>query len=560
MQQHLVATGLPGLDAALAATGRFAAVHPASGLADVGRLVKSELAGLSKAEVVFLFADSVGATNPNFEQVLTKLATDGWKVVVIDRVGDARRIVGARTNVGLLAEHPLTVNMVLAAISGLPGVGLIEPVADGGTTIVFTDERAAGTSPTAPAAATPPATPAAWSTTPATAPAPAPTPAPATGRPAWGTKPIPTPAVEAPAAPSFTPAPAPAVAPAAAPVAEPVQAYDPFAGSAMRAPMRAPQQPEQAPAATPGWAPTPRPGSTVVSPERPGRRGYVISVVAPKGGTGKSTLSVNLAVAMGLRLRATGKTVCLLDVNIQQSDVGPYLGAFAGKTVVNIAKDRSLLSVDRIGSVLHRRDDYGLCALLGPLSSADANPDLLNSDFYSSILVVLKQLFDYIIIDCPVAERYHDLVSGFAVPNSDSIIVPVIPSPQTLMNANRWLIETVTAPVATGGLGVDRSRIGIVLNRAEDDIGYDEDRVQKDMASWNYLGSIPESKAWKRSFSTYTPPAALGIHDLNAALCYVLWQATGRVEPTLEPIAVNEEPRPSGGILDRARGLLGRKK
>jgi cellulose biosynthesis protein BcsQ len=280
-------------------------------------------------------------------------------------------------------------------------------------------------------------------------------------------------------------------------------------------------------------------------------------VGAPKGGTGKSTMALTLAVTLGLRLRLPGRTVALVDANIQQSDSGLYLGGSHTPTVMELVRDQSLITPESVNQGLQHRHDLNLSVLLGPNSSVDANPAYLNSDLYNRVLDAMKFNYDYIIIDTPVAERYHDLVSGFAVPQADFLIVPAIPSYQTLVNINRWLKETVSAPRSANGLGVPYERIGVVLNRAEEDISCGEEEVKQELGSWQFLGSIPESKEWKRANNEHRLVALSNLHDLNEALVHILNQATGFVEPYLSPTAV-EVAKPSR--FGQLRSILARGK
>lgn len=573
---HLVVGGLPGFVPALTASGRFANVYPISSTSELRALTAGELRGLAKKDVVFVFSDHLVDDVPqmSFDRLLAALVGGGWKVMVVATSMRGRDLVAAHPGTGLL-EPPFTVNLILGALSGLPGVTTIAPVADGGVTL---DPVTGPDTTPAPAAA--PAAPAP-AAAPAAAPAPAPawtpitptvdepddTPAPA----APAAAPAPAPAAWAPQAPpaawADTPAPAP-VAPAPAPAAPATDAWgrpaaDP-AGGGLRPPtsMRAPA----APAADDAWGANPfagagrgpvaRRGALHTEPAQSDRRGFVISVTAPKGGVGKSSLSLNLAVALGLRLKAQGKRVAIVDMNIQQADVGKYLNEYR-VTVTKLARDATLISRDRITQAMVHVEAFNVWALLGPNDTAEANPEFLRPELYGRILTVLRQLFDYVILDLPVAERYHDLVS-FALDTSDFVLVPVIPSPQTVHNVNRWLTEAVVAPASVGGAGLDRNKIGIVLNRAEDDIGFDEDAVRAELASWRYLGSVPETKEWKRANAAYQVVAAMGLPDLNAAFAHILYQATATLDPQGRPTFLEQALAPGARVTQEKTSLIKR--
>ena len=255
------------------------------------------------------------------------------------------------------------------------------------------------------------------------------------------------------------------------------------------------------------------------------RRGWAITITAPKGGTGKSSLTLNLASYLGLRLRAEGKTVCVIDANFQQADTGKYLNVY-NPNITNIVRDQTALQKDRIASYLVHRNDYAISALLGPATPQDASPIYINARLYTQILDVLRELFDYILIDTPVAEKYHDIFSGFALPQADYIIVPVAPNIATLMNADAWL-RSITQPKHTGGDEVDERKVGIVLNRAKDNIDCSEEEVRQELASWNFIGSIPETDEWQRANNNNELVATKNYAELNEAFAKVLYAATG---------------------------------
>jgi cellulose biosynthesis protein BcsQ len=222
---------------------------------------------------------------------------------------------------------------------------------------------------------------------------------------------------------------------------------------------------------------------------------------------------------------------------------------------MTLARDQSLITPEQVTQGLYHRRDLNLSLLLGANSSIEANPAYLNSDLYRRILEAMRFSYDYIVIDTPVSERYLDIVSEFAIPCADFIVVPAIPAFQTLVNINRWLTETVSAPHSAGGLGVPHQKIGVVLNRAEEDISCGEDEVKNELGSWNFLGSIPESKEWKRANNEHRLIVLENLHDLNEALIHILNQATGHVEPLLSTPVLEA---PKVGRLNQLKRILSR--
>ena len=295
------------------------------------------------------------------------------------------------------------------------------------------------------------------------------------------------------------------------------------------------------------------------------RRGMVITTAVSKGGTGKSTLTLNLAAYLGSRFKNANpsRTVCIIDANFQQADTGKYLGQYT-PNIVNLIKDPSLMTTDRILSSLINRSDMNFSALLGPATPDDALALLtaesgrggtsFSARFYSEVLDLLKPHFDYIFIDTPVAEKYHSLFSEFALPRADFVVVPVIPSKQTVHNTYMWLNSAVIAPRHAQGAGLRAEQIGIVLNRAEEGVGYGELEVMEELRKFNYLGSVPETIDWKRANNDGELIASKNKSDINSAFAHILGQITG--EPLLLHGITPELKDERDSFSDRLRGLF----
>jgi hypothetical protein len=71
--------------------------------------------------------------------------------------------------------------------------------------------------------------------------------------------------------------------------------------------------------------------------------GAMITVLGPKGGTGKTITSSNLSVALAL----AGKSVALVDLDLQFGDVGLALGLEPNKTIYDLAVSGGTLDADK---------------------------------------------------------------------------------------------------------------------------------------------------------------------------------------------------------------------
>src|SRR5919205_13143 len=87
----------------------------------------------------------------------------------------------------------------------------------------------------------------------------------------------------------------------------------------------------------------------------------MICVLGPKGGTGKTLTSCNLAVA----LARTAKKVALIDLDLQFGDVALSLGLRPEKTIYDLAKSGGSLDIEKLDSYLTTHSS-GLRVLLAP--------------------------------------------------------------------------------------------------------------------------------------------------------------------------------------------------
>lgn len=117
-----------------------------------------------------------------------------------------------------------------------------------------------------------------------------------------------------------------------------------------------------------------------------------IMIASGKGGTGKSTFTVNLGITLAYR----GYNVVLVDLNLGLRTLDLYLGLenYALFDIGDILEERSSLDDVLIESHFCNR----LKLLPGVQQSFY---DKLTKDKFSSIIEDLKLKFDYVIIDCP---------------------------------------------------------------------------------------------------------------------------------------------------------------
>jgi len=110
-----------------------------------------------------------------------------------------------------------------------------------------------------------------------------------------------------------------------------------------------------------------RPQAPAATSGRSGTEGRVITVFSPKGGVGKSTLSVGLAGAYSGPLK---RSTLLIDLDLQFGDVGIMMGIDPTQTIVDLVTTTGELDPDKLsGYVVHHNS--GLDVLAAPRRTSD---------------------------------------------------------------------------------------------------------------------------------------------------------------------------------------------
>jgi flagellar biosynthesis protein FlhG len=201
--------------------------------------------------------------------------------------------------------------------------------------------------------------------------------------------------------------------------------------------------------------------------ERPATRPYTITVTSGKGGVGKSTIALNLAV----RFAQLGNATMLLDAD---DNLGT-LDVMAGVSPTR-----------RLGDVLRGDADVD-DALVSPMrdlfilagNSGDSNVPRLNVTNQRTLLDTLSDLdapCEYLIID--TAAGIGDDVVGFAVRSHETIVV-TIPEPTAVMDAYAMIKMMTRADAA--------APIRIIVNAAHSPAEADDTAAKLQLAVKTFL-------------------------------------------------------------------------
>jgi pilus assembly protein CpaE len=187
-------------------------------------------------------------------------------------------------------------------------------------------------------------------------------------------------------------------------------------------------------------------------PEREAARpvlGRVLGFYGAKGGVGTTTIAINTAIA----LQREGRSVCLLDGNLQFGDHRVFLDLGTDlKSVADVATAPGI-EPDTIRHVVAKHES-GIGLLLAPPSPESA--DLVRPEHMTSLLTVLRTMYDYVIVD--LDKRLDDTNLG---------MIEVADTVYLVLNADLACLKNVRLVLqALGHLGYDAGKFKLVMNRS----------------------------------------------------------------------------------------------
>lgn len=256
---------------------------------------------------------------------------------------------------------------------------------------------------------------------------------------------------------------------------------------------------------------------------------YVITVFSTKGGVGKTTIGVNLAVALRQQTR---KRVVVVDLDLQFGDVAVMFNLTPRRTLGELIQETVPLTPQLVDSYLTVHQS-GIKILPAPLRPEYG--ELINAEQVERILDILKQTYDYIIVDTPPFFHETNLA---ALDQSRRILLVLTLELPTIKNV-KLSLEVLESLHHLG-------KVRMILNRSSNEFGIKFEDVEKSLG-FPISQHIPSD-------------GKIVISSVNKGIPFVINQPGARVSQAICELAQQITREEAVGEAPAKKGLLTRMK
>lgn len=261
------------------------------------------------------------------------------------------------------------------------------------------------------------------------------------------------------------------------------------------------------------------------------KMGKIISVFSPKGGSGCTTIAINMAVLLATRNYKTA----LVDASLQFGDVAVTLNLRPTTSIIDLVDRINELDNDFVSSVLVEHST-GLKVLLAPPKPEQA--EHVQSEHIDTLLKQLAGMFDYVIVDTSSALNEITLT---VLDASDRFFLVAQQSLASLTNMRRFF------DLALDKLDYDAHKIMLLVNKASDKLGISVKDVS-DALKRPIVAVVPSDEIAVTNAADRGQPLALNSRGRRDILVNAFSKLVDEIESVFEEDASSNVEMAQNGV------------
>lgn len=252
----------------------------------------------------------------------------------------------------------------------------------------------------------------------------------------------------------------------------------------------------------------------------------IITVFSTKGGVGKTTLAVNLAISLQT---LTSKKVALLDLDVQFGDVSAMLNLMPKRTISHLVQEKGEFDLELIQNYMMKHPGSEVDIL--PAPARPEYSELITGDHIETILKILKEGYDFIIID--TASSFSDL--NLTVMDFSQTVYLMLSLDLLSIKNTRLSLEVLESIQHL-------DKVKLVLNKASSDWGLNVPDVERTLDKHMDF-EIPHSEK-------------LVVDSINKGIPFMISNPASKIAQSIEALSWSVLKKPK--MVPQKKGLLNR--
>ena len=245
------------------------------------------------------------------------------------------------------------------------------------------------------------------------------------------------------------------------------------------------------------------------------KKSEVITIFSGKGGVGKTTITVNLAVALA---KLTKEKVVILDLDLQFGDVSLMMNLHNNLTITDLIHQIGNIDSEELEHYLLAHKS-GVKILAAPQRPEEAK--LITRTHISKIIKLLQENYRYILIDTEPAFHENNLV---AFNFSDKILMISVLELAAIKNIHHSI-------QIMDKLGYLKEKIYLILNRCDMKFGLNIRDVEKTLDLPIKI-HIPNN--WSTTVRAFNSGKPFVISNPKASITFSIHELAKLIEPNIK--------------------------